>query len=212
MASLFAKAKTISAPPAKKAANKKDEVEISGLEQLAEIDALMKSLDTMRKSIAEDIKTQALDHFYKTAIVIEKRPENFRGTEGIASASIELRKRSTASALNESEIALFEENGIPLEKVVATPKLFGINPIYAEDERLLERVSKALERIVPDDFIVVQEERSKTVVADSTIDDIFARIRKLPRGVMDTVSVIAIKPKLETTDMKTIIEGLKSFI
>ena len=41
MASLFAKAKTISAPPAKKAANKKDEVEISGLEQLAEIDALM---------------------------------------------------------------------------------------------------------------------------------------------------------------------------
>ena len=208
--SLFKTAKATAAPKAASKKSDKDEVALKGLQQLAEIDALMKALAGMKTTLEASVKADAFDHFFGVAQATAKRPDNFRGIDGIASASIEMRKRSTASALSEEEIALFEEHGLKVEKVVAVQKLFGINPAYASDDALLEKVSAAIESFVPADFIVVQEEKSKMVVGEATIEQAFAD--KAPREIIEAITVMAVKPKLETTDIAQIMDDVKALI
>lgn len=206
--SMFANAKPVETkkPAGKKSA--KQEVSLVGLQTMAEIDALMKALAGMKEAVEAGVKADAFDHFYSTAD--GKRPTSFRGVDGIASASVELRKRSTMSALSETEQALLTEHNVPFEKLIATQKLFGINPVYAEDTALLGKVETALSGIVPADFIVVQEERSKSVVTDATLDTAFAQ--RTPREVIQAITVLAVKPKLAVTDLVSIMDDVKKMI
>jgi len=208
--SLFTNAKAVDAPKSAAKKNTKVEVALKGLQQLAEVDALIKALSSVKTSLEQSVKAEAFDHFFDEAQATAKRPENFRGIDGIASASIEMRKRSTASALSEEEKEMFEANGLVVEKVVSVQHMFGINPSYAADNKLLEKVSTALEGIVPADFIVVQEEKSKFVVGEATIEKAFTS--KAPREIIEAVTVMAIKPKLEATDINAIINDVKSLI
>jgi hypothetical protein len=209
MANLFANPKAVAAKPAAKK-SAKDEVAINGLKQLAEIDALIKALTAAKGTLESTVKAEAFDHFFDLAQATAKRPDNFRGVEGNASASVEMRKRSTASALSDEEVALFEKYDLPVEKAVAVQKLFGINPAYASDDALLSKVSEAISKFVPADFIVVQEEKSKNVVGDTTMDKAFSS--KAPREIIEAITVIAFKPKLETTDISTILTNVKTLL
>jgi adenosyl cobinamide kinase/adenosyl cobinamide phosphate guanylyltransferase len=211
MANLFGKAKAIeiTKPAAKK--DTKELVNLTGLEELAQIDAAIKALTSMKKTVEADVKAEAFDHFFDKVVETHKRPDNFRGVEGIATASIEFRKRSTTSPITEEEMPLFVDNKIPLETIVTVQKLFGINPAYANNDALLEKVSAALEGIVPDDFIVVQEEVSKKVVSEEAMDAVFAA--KRPNfELVKAISVMAIKPKLEKTDLPAIMEALSKMM
>lgn len=203
--SMFANAKVVKAAKAPKAG--KVEVKMVGLQSLAEVDALIDALSALKTTLAAEVKSAAFEHFISVAD--GKRPDNFRGVEGIASASIELRKRSTTSPLGEAELALLAEHDIPAEKLVATQKMFGIDPKYTGDTALLDVVSAALEGKVPEDFIVVQEERSKTVVTDETLRVAFS---KNVRDVIAAVTVLAIKPKLDETDLGRIMDDLRAVI
>lgn len=205
--SLFSNAKTIDAKPAAKKGSKKEEIQLAGIETIAQIDALTKILAAARATIEAETKSAAMDLFVDMAD--GKRPENFRGVEGDASASVELRKRSTASALNEGEIQHLTSLGLKVEKAVAVQELFAINPAYAGDAKLLEKVSKALEKIVPVDFIVKQEEKSKTVVTDETIDGAFAAN---DRTAIEIVSVLALKPKLEVTNVDKLFATVQKLV
>jgi len=209
MANLFAKATAVKAP-AKAAKKTKDEVQLTGLLQLTQIDALMKALASAKTTLEADVKAAAFNHFFDEAQATAKRPDNFRGIEGAASASIEMRKRSTASALSDEEVALFEQHGLKVEKAISVQKLFGINPVYASDDKMLEAVSEAISKIVPADFIVVQEEKSKNVVGEETMEKAFAI--KAPREIIEAISVMAIKPKLETTEIAEIIKSVSKII
>lgn len=206
---LFAKAKTVAAP-AKAAKKNKDEVQLPGIQQVAELDALIKALSAAKTSLEADVKAAGFDHFFNEAQATAKRPDNFRGMDGTASASIEMRKRSTTSALTADEVALFEKHGLKVEKAIAVQEMFGVNTTYATNTKLLEKVSVALEKIVPDDFFVVQEEKSKFVVSEETMEKAFAI--KAPREIIHSISTMAIKPKLEVTDLSEILKNVKGLI
>lgn len=189
-----------------KKSNKKsnrDQVETSHLAELAKLDAVIKSLSTLKETIEASIKEDALAKFVRDANCNHKRPANYTGIDGEATASIELRKRSTMSKLSENEVAYLKSNGVEVEKVVEAPKLFAINPKYAGDEELMNKVEKklvaALEGLVGDDFFVVQEERAKYVVSDETIDATFKK--DVDETLVKMVATLAIKPKLESFDM-----------
>lgn len=204
--SMFKSAKTIEpSKPSKKTA---ENVQIDGLKDLAEVDALIKSLGAIREQLDQDVKAAGFDHFYDVAN--GRRPDNFKGIDGDATASIELRKRSTASGLTEDEIALLVKHNLPYEKAVATPRMFGINPKYAENEELLGKVETALKSIVPEDFIVLQEEKSKQVVVDDTLEQAFKI--SAPREVIETITVMAVKPKLTNFDLNVAIENVKKLL
>jgi hypothetical protein len=206
---MFKTAKAIA--PAKAAAkNTKREVHVANLKQLAELNALQDAIAGIQSQLAASIKEFALDTFVEDGNKIERRPENFRGIDGIASASVELRKRASTSPLNADQLALVEKYGMKAEKLVTTNKMFGINPAYAEDDKLLAAVETALAGIVPDDFIVLQEEKSKMVVTDQMIDEAFKK--GVPREVVETVTVLALKPKLEVTDMTEILASVQTLL
>ena len=205
--SLFTKAQAQALPTAKKTAKSdKEEIHIEGLKQLAEVDALIKALTAVKVTLDASVKAEAFDHFFDTAQATAKRPDNFRGIDDYASASIELRKRSTASALSAEELEMFAKHKLAVEKVVSVQRLYGINPAYAANTTLLNKVSKAIAKIVPDDFIVVQEEQFKHVVNDATIDTAFKN--KAPREIIEAITVMAIKPKLETTNIAAILDNV----
>lgn len=198
MTGMFSTAKKIEAKPTAKAKKEKLQVQLAGLSDLAKLDALIKAATAMKATIETDIKTAGFDKFMELAG--GTRPTSFEGTDGDATASVELRKRGTNSALNDDEVALLQEAGIVPFKQVVTNGLFAINPKYAEDKTLLGKVEKALGKIVPEDFIVQQEEVSKLVVSDEILDEAF-RTAKAP-AVLAVMTTMALKPKLsEAYDM-----------
>ena len=144
---------------------------------------------------------QAFDHFCAVAKETHKKTDSFRGIDGEASASIEMRKRSVASTLTEEEVETLERLGIKSEKVIKTPKLYAINPAYASDDALMSKVEKALTKALKDivdvdNFFVVQEEVSKSVVTDETIEAVFKN-QSDNQDLIYMVTTLAVKPSLK---------------
>lgn len=204
--SMFKTAKVVA--PAKPAKAGKNEVKLAGLKTLAEIDALIKALGSLKVTLDSEVKGVAFEHFYTHADGV--RPTSFRGVDGDASASVELRKKATTSPLGEAEQALLTAANVPFEKMVGTVRMFGINPTYTANDELLAKVEAALTGIVPEDFIVVQEEKSKYVVTDDTVATAFKV--NASREVIQAITVMAIKPKLATTDIAKIMDDVKAMI
>ena len=176
MSNVFATAPKVAAKPKAKKADTSDRVLIAGLEELASIDAAMKSLKAMKDTVEAEVKMHQKAHFVEAGLAAGKRPANFKGYEGIAVASCELRARSSASPLSEEEQALLEEHGIPVTKVDTTVETFIINPQYLNDSALLEKVGNVIGKIkdLPADFIMKQEAVSKYIVAEDGLDKLFA--------------------------------------
>jgi hypothetical protein len=209
MANLFKTAKTVEAPATKSSKKTKPSVSLAGLEELAKLDAVIKALSTIKATVETEVKDLAFQMFFKEAQDKAARPDNFRAVDGAAEASIEMRKRSSASPVVD-DLPLFEMHNIPLEKKITTQRLFSINPRYENNDELLEKVSAALEGIVPDDFIMIQEEQSKMIVSDETVD--YAFTNKAPEEIIRAISVLAIKPKLSETDISKLIDDVKGYI
>lgn len=211
--SIFKNAKTLDAKPTGKAKAEKREIAVAGIQTLAEIEALLKSLEAAKTTLAAEIKEAGFGEFL--ALETNVRPESFKGVDGQATCSVEMRKRGTNSALNQDEVEILEKLGLKPFKEVVAPELFGINPVYASDEALMNKVSKALEKIVPSDFIVHQEERSKLVVNDELLEAAF----RLPYGseerktALALVTTMALKPKLNADyDMSKLVTNVTTML
>lgn len=207
---LFSTAKTIAAPKTAKAKKEKLEIAMPRLQQLAEIKALMASLEGVAKTLEGELKGSGFEQFLEMAGTT--RPESFRGIDGMASASIEMRKRGTNSALNDDEIKTLREFGIePFEQTITT-EMFGINPEYAGDAKLMAKVETALTKVagLPEDFIIKQEGRSKFVVSDEMLA---AGFEKKQRAAIEIMTTMAIKPKLEEGyPMESLFENVKEIV
>ena len=101
-ANLFSTASTIKVEPKKTSkADNKAKIEIEGLSDFAMVVSLQKNLEALKETLEGSVKTQMKEVFTRQS---NKRPENFRGFEGSASASCEFRKRSIRSVLTEEEV------------------------------------------------------------------------------------------------------------
>jgi hypothetical protein len=207
---MFSSAKAIAPAAPKKAKSTKAELPIAGLEELAMVDAFQKTLDGIRITLDRNVKGQALAHFVAHIERTGQRPESFRGIEGGASASLELRKRGSNLSLNDDQVALLAQHGIKAHREVIVPALYGINPTYAEDATLLSQVEAALAGIVPADFIVKQEERAKFTVTDEMLAEACAK--KVPAEALGVLTVLGCKPKLQLTNMNRIMEFVRQLV
>jgi hypothetical protein len=208
--SIFANAKALKAPAAAKGKKTENEVELPGLENYALVDALIKSLEGVKLTLASQLKSDAREHFLAEGT--DRRPENFKAVDGSAKASIVLGKRSTKSVLNEEEVELLTAAGVPVEIVDDVAETFVINPAYAKDSALLGKIEKALKKVpgLPVDFILAQEGKSRTVVSDKTVEAVFTK--GLAEQFIDTVCVLSVTPKLENPNLKAALELAKKFV
>jgi hypothetical protein len=208
---MFDKPKLVTPSAPKKAAKKgKPEIEIAGVEHLAMIDALQDTLETLRATIEGEIKAQAVEHFVDHIAETGQRPENFNAVEGGATASMQLRRKSSSHALSDEAVALLKEHGIEPEKQIVTPELFAINPAYAGDKALLTKVEKAIAKIVPGDFIMMQDEVAKFVVSEDTFNKAISK--RAPAAVIQSISTVSCGPKLKNTNLSAILEFVGGLI
>lgn len=197
---MFKTAKTLNSSVKTTAGKKKDKeiIELPGAEQLAHLDAVIKAATAAKDAIENGLREVVLDKFMDQIGDTGKKPESFYGVEGFAEVNLQMRKRGTNSALNADEQELLSNKGVAFKREVITPQLFAINPAYATDAKLLERVEKALAKIVPEDFIVMQEEKFKMVVDDDCLE---AAFKSGDREVIEIATCLAFKPKL--TEMRS---------
>ena len=210
MANLFATAKSI-APKVTKAKATKAEVTMPGLQQYAELKALQTAIEAVIGTMESEIKGQAFDMFIETAEETHKAPESFNGVEGIASVNVQMRKRGTNSPLKIEELEILEKAGLKAFEETSVQELFAINPTYAADSKLLGKVSKALEKIVPEDFIMKQEKKAKMVVSAETMKSAF-KMATIDPNVIRVVTTMALKPKLESVDIDAILADVKDLL
>lgn len=206
---MFANAKVMEAKPKAAKRDKKQRFEVTGLYELTLLDVAIKNLTSLKKTADQGVKAEAKELFMEQAAEVGKRPENFRGVEKEAEASVELRKRSERSPLKEAEVEALTEAGVPVGTVEDVTETFVVNPDYANDTKLLAKVEKALAGVkgLPEDLFLKQEGAARTVVTDETVDTVFAN-EELTEQFFDTVAVLALKPKLNEGDVGTALKYL----
>ncbi len=175
-----------------------DAVTITGLEDLAIVNASIKQLETLQTTLKAEVNDQMLDRFVDDGIEAGKKPANFKGTDTNASGSMQLRKRSARSVLTAADTDLLDELGISYDE--SDDSFFYINKKYADDDKLLTKVSKALDKVagIPTDFI--EATPTKYVTTDESINDLF-KIKKLKpeqaRSALQVVGTLATRIKYE---------------
>jgi hypothetical protein len=203
---------TVIKSPAKSGKNgAKAEVTVKGLELYAALDAAAKAIKGLQEANRGELNDQIFGHFVNEGARSHTQPANFRGIEGEASASCELRKRSTRSVLNEQEVTILAENNIPVEVIEDKPETFIINPTYLEDAKLMKKVGEQLGKItgIPADFILKQEAKRSTVASDESLAAVFKLAADKIAELLPVVGVTAIKAQTAESladTLKTIAE------
>jgi hypothetical protein len=181
---MFGTAKEVG--PTKKAAKGKKDLPknlpvIEGLEKLAALRKLQKALKGIEETLKDDVDQVVADMFLQQGMIRTAKPDNFNGKEGKAEANHQLKDRSSASALSDIELSLLTKYGISTEIVGDVHETFIVNPEYANDQKMLEKVEKALEKVpgLPKDFIQKQVANKKTVITKTSIDECFRVPKKL---------------------------------
>lgn len=182
----------------KKASDNKFRTEVKGLSVLASIDAVMKTLETFKKEAEAKVKAQMRDTFVLRGCAAGRRPDNYVGLDGAATASLELRKRSDRSPVDDYQAEALREEGISLE----THTTYSLNTEVLTPE-VMVLVEKALNKVpgIPVNLFTVTE---KTVVADEALNQIFEKGEAKAKLLLDMVGVLAVKPKLDEDIQETI--------
>src|ERR1041385_2896504 len=87
----------------------KDEFLCEGLYQIAALDQVLADVKAARDDLEVEVKALVQEEFVRLGCATKRQPTNFIGCENGATASLELRKRSTRSTLKAEEITLCDE-------------------------------------------------------------------------------------------------------
>lgn len=222
---LFKNATVVEAKGTKGKKTAKATTEVEGLELYAAIDHSIKWLKTLLETTKTTVIEVATHKFVADGVKIGGKPANFDGEEGKAVANIQLKKRSSASGLNDIELALCNEYNVPTEQVSDRPVTYIFNPAHlAWIEANGMKLSAALAKIpgAPGDLIQKQEATTKIITTDDSLDFVFRTLAKKPDVIaqlLPVVGTLAIKPKYEASEIassndsnaletiKTLIEG-----
>lgn len=216
MANMFAKAKEVETPKKTKAAAKaKRTVEVSSVDEFAQLDALIKSLSTLRDTIKEEVKDAVFADAIKEGIARKMAPEGFNAVEGQSTVGVSFKKRSTASKLTEAEVELLDQHGISHTKKIVQQEQFVINSKHAGNQELLEAVSEAMEKVkdFPEDFIMLQPEASTDVVSENALNEIFQadKTADVVTKLAKVVGLVALKPSTKA-DIAKVLEDTKDML
>ena len=211
---MFANAKAVNGKVKAKKADDKRKVAIKGLEAYASICALEDTIKALKDTFRAQVNEGVTAEFVREGKHLKRRPDNFRGTENNASASCELRKRSSASSLTDAEVELLERHGVSFTEVGDVVETYIINPAYKDNEELLNKVGKALGKVagIPDDFLQLQVAAKKKVTTDTSLDEVFAKSPELIEPLLAVVGTMAVKPKLENGDVSTALDTVKKLL
>lgn len=211
---MFAKPKTVQtiAPTATKKTKESAADQVAGFEEVAAIDACIKALDGLKKLKAGILQSKLRAQLVAEGLRTKGKPESRKLAEGLATGAYYLRKRDTRSPLSGEELDLLSTVGktvcddsgaiVEIEGYTTTvpvqPAMLAVNPAYAEDTSLLEKLDEAVKQAkikLPDDFIIQQPAVVKIVVADEAIENLFRRSKAdQVEACLDMLASITTRP------------------
>lgn len=193
------------AAPTKDMPKKSDKKTKAGVEsgpaiaKVAAIDYITKSLKGLRETYEQMAKDEMLDVFVADGLKNQKRPENYRGVNGLGEASCELKKRATSSPLLEDEVSELKKAGIEVKLETVQEEMFVFNPEILKNPEMRAKISAAFAKI---DFGGIQPiERiapvQKYVATEEAIEEVFKKSKTAGIGskLLSMVTVLAIKTK-----------------
>jgi len=192
-----AKAKAGATKPKGRAKKVRPEYNINGLRDYAAVKDLMKSLEGLEGTLKGDVHDQMMDRFVEDGLRTHSQPMNFTGNDVGATGNMQLRKRSSRSALKETEVTLLEERGISYTESADT--VYFINKDYEGDEELMAKVEAALESIddLPTDFLKCATPKYHTT--EKSIGEVFAEATDANdlENLLGVVATLATRVKYE---------------
>lgn len=197
--SFFASAQSQPATKGKKSETK-IKVKTPGLATVARITAVIKTLEALKEDAESGVKLAMRDQFVQAGVALGKRPPNYIGCEDTASASLELRKRSERSVLDDFTKELLDGENI----TTTTTTTYSLNEEVLTPE-VMEKVEKALNSVpgIPPNLFTV---KTVTTVAEEALDEIFKKDKVKAALLIGHVGTFAIKPKVEESFEETVIE------
>jgi hypothetical protein len=227
----FANAKSLKASPtAAKAKKEKEVVELANVKQLAHLHALSKAVTGAIKAIESTLKEDAMEMFLDRACALGAKPDSVDAVEDEARVNVQFRKRSTLSPFSIEELRnmanalkiphdhiqsgdseeaqllvqlIEEKTGIEIPANVKTQQLYAIDPALAEDETLMKKVEKVLEKAGLGHIMVLQEEVKTYVCSDALMQ--VACSKKVP-DLIRPMATLAFKPTLDEVDPKKLLK------
>ena len=195
---LFATATVISEKP--KGKKTKDGVESGpALAKVAAIDFIKKSLEGVRSTYEGMLKDEMFDRFLDEGLKTQRRPDSYRGVNGLGEASCELRQRSSASALSAEELEELQKAKIQVKKVTIKEEAYIFNSEIITNPELRAKVSKALSGIDFGDLqpILKQNAEVAYVASPEAIEQTFKDIKDSMalRRVASMLVTLAVKTK-----------------
>lgn len=187
MANLFAKAKATEVSTPKSKGKVKPQIAVEDLRMYAALKAAQKTIESLVDTLAQSVNEEALDAFVESG-----RADSIEGIDGDTTASLQMRKRSSRSVLSDQEAIVLDSLGISRE--LSANSKFYINGKYSEDTELLEKVSNALDGIVPDDFLGHTGDKYVTS-ASSIVEAMKLADKDVRRDVLKIVGVQATRTK-----------------
>lgn len=176
---------------------------VPGINLLAALKAVKSNIESQIAIAEEDIKAQMAEHFIDEGMKLDHRPANYKGEDEGSTASLQLKCLPSTSGISEDSQKLLAAKKIPLDRAIATPATYIVNPVYADlsnkrNSDMLARVSEALESLnLPADFFLQQDEVSKVIATEVSIDAVMALKSKTDvAALLPLVSCMAIRPTL----------------
>jgi hypothetical protein len=175
----------------------------SDLTSFAACTTLIKSLKLAADVFEVKVKDRMTTLFTSMGLEAGKRPANFTGIADFATASCQLKQRSSASALNTEDATFLRSKGITVNETVVQEAGTMINPEVLANPALKAKIEAALSLI---DFggvdpIVLQPKVIKFTVADESLDQVFGLAAEEVAQTLPMVSTLAVSPKFNGSFM-----------
>jgi hypothetical protein len=184
----------------------KVQVEMDGLEEYAALCAAVEALQGQKAVFEAKLKSEMSDRFIAIGCKEKRKPESFDAIDGNAHGNMQLRLRSSRSALTVDECEILDDENIPYTLDVKVEETFIINPEYAGDMKLLGKVEEALKSVkgLPDDFIQKQVGEKSNIATDESITAVFGKEPKKAAKLLPLVTCLAIRAKIKGNFMPVI--------
>jgi hypothetical protein len=195
----LSKERKVEAPAPRKAkATSDDLIPFNNLAEFAACDAVAKALETINATLCNGIKDEAREIFIGQGIQFGKRPVNFRAIDEKATASIQLKVLPGALSMEAQEQLAARD--LPVKITDEIVETFIVNPKYAEDAALFEKLEKALARIGAPEDLFLHQSKKKVTADDTTLNALF-RLRDA-RDNPDRTAIETLLPLVSTLAVK----------
>jgi hypothetical protein len=146
-----------------------------GLTVYAALDKVKKEIEAILKG--SPLKALVKAHFVTAGRAAKRTPTSYNTVDGDgkATANNQLVRKNESQNVDGDDVALCNDLGIDLFKKVIVPGAVIVNPKYMDETDALEKLGEMAKKAgFPADFFMLQNEVSKMVATDESLDNVFA--------------------------------------